>query len=226
MKALFKERMRRTFIAVFLFALLASAIAAPVHAQAAKLKIGKTYYQDVTSYSKKNFTSVASVFDISDSVARVISLKSSKPSVIKIKQDLYGQWWLSPQKAGKSKITFTVQYNATGKKQTFTTTIMAQKWTNPLKTLKIGSTSFQKKFAKTSFIQYSSSKTLSGKLVVKPSSGWQLVSIKKNNSSTLKTSTLKNNKTYQINPERESILITLKEKKTGFLRICTINSLC
>ena len=175
----------------------------------------KKRYMDLTKESKKYGVTINEYFSAWYDTG--INVKSSDESVIKTKEK-DGYLYLIPKKAGKSKIT--VQFEEAGK---ITATVMVQKYKNPLKTFKIGKLSFANRFKTYNVTQYSNdprkvANNLSGKLSVVPAAGWKLVKIEKYDEDEGEWATLKNNKSYTISTGFDRIVITVKDKKTKFVR--------
>jgi hypothetical protein len=77
-----------------------------------------------------------------------VTVKSSKPSVIKKVSPFYSNWpSFTVKKAGKATLTIIVRHK-NGKKNTYKTKITAYKFKNPFKSCKIGGKDFKSSFNK------------------------------------------------------------------------------
>lgn len=204
----------------------------PCHAEAKtkKITVTKTNYLDLTSNAKKYGVYAAEGLELKNfdfSQDTILSVSSSKPSVVKIKNQM-----MHPQKAGKAKITLEIK-KKNGKKEKLSTNVVVQKWKTPVQTFKIGKRSFVSRY-KTDNNAYLASQyppndarnNYVGKLQVKANKDWKLMSIQKKHynwdTGKYKTTTLKNNKKYTFVPD-DTIILTFKDVKTKFIRKCTLS---
>lgn len=112
------------------------------------------------------------------------------------------------KKAGKANLTF--KYNGKNYKINF----VIVKYTNPVKTFKVGSVNYASKFKKVPYCF--AGKALAGKnLTVKASSAWKFVRFEYENTKTWKIKKVKSLKKF---PDVGYVTVVLKHKKTGALQ--------
>ncbi|MBR2187790.1 MAG: hypothetical protein IJ860_00030 [Eubacterium sp.] len=217
-----KQNKWRIMIGIFVLLAIVG-IGRPRKVDAAAFKPAKTYYLDVTANAKKYGTTVEEL--LNNFKIQIESVKSSKPSVLKVKKDNYG-FMLRPLKAGSAKLTVTYTTEA-GKKKTIKTTVKTRAYKNPVKQFTVGSTSFTKRFAKDNVCQYSypTEETVKGKLNIKAAGGWKIVKIQKYDFYKSKWSTLKNGKNYTFSCGSDRLVVTLKHTKSGYIRTLTVNEM-
>lgn len=106
--------------------------------------------------------------------AKLVSVKSSKPAVLKAVKDgtnLYG-YYLMPKKVGKSKIT--IKYKVNGKTYTMSRTYTVKKYPNPYESIKVNGKSVKISSNKFFYDVTGYSKS-SCKIKITPKSGWKVV---------------------------------------------------
>lgn len=159
---------------------------------------------------------------VSDAYKKISNVKSSNKkvatvSVTKVKPSKAGGYSMPGyymlnvklKKAGTTKISFT--YN--GKK--YSSTLKVSKYSNPIKSIKIGSKEYKSAFVAKKLVrgmeEYDvtlNTKKLSGKLAVKAASGWKIHKIYKYFGS----KKLKNGSKVE-----DSVYVEMKNKKTGLI---------
>lgn len=106
--------------------------------------------------------------------ARIISVKSSKPSVVKASFSNASSTYIN-LKAGKTgKATVTVKYSLNGKKKSISTVYTVKKYPNAITTLKINGKSVNLKKNKWQYNLKSYNKS-NMTVIFKPSSGWKVI---------------------------------------------------
>ncbi len=113
------------------------------------------------------------IINLSDS-ARIISIKSGSPKVIKPHRDGPGLYdnYLEPLKPGKAKIT--VKYRDGGKSGTLSATYTVKKYPNPLSYVKVNGQKINIKGNKY-YYDVNKYKKTSATIVVKPAKGWKIM---------------------------------------------------
>lgn len=141
--------------------------------------------------------------------SEIKNLKSSDKSVTLEKQDGYIVAYYK-NKAVKATITCTV------KNVKLKTTLTVKKYSNPLKTLKIGSKNYTSKFNKTDEFELKSA-VKNQKLSVQLNKGWKitLVSIYNNKSKYYNVDGNKFSKKVSLGKGYSSVYITCENEKTG-----------
>jgi len=107
-------------------------------------------------------------------IMKVKNLKCSNPKVVSVSlteaDDRSFYITCNPRKAGTANIQFQVKVQGKTYKYAIPYTVI--KYTNPVKTLKIGSVNYASKFKKSGV--YIIGKKFSGKLYITPQKGWKL----------------------------------------------------
>ena len=140
------------------------------------------------------------------------SVKSSNSSVAKLKHDTYdgnGYYYIKTKKTGKATLTFKAKAPGEDKWTKATIKVKVYKWERPVKTFKIGSKSYKKKFNKKSV--YGTSKKVSGKLVIKAKKGWKIDFMEKYDSENNKFVKIKNKQKVTLK-KGDDIYVNFKKK--------------
>ena len=121
------------------------------------------------------------------------------------------------KKTGKVKVNLQLKNKKSGKIKKYSSIVQIAKYSNPVKTLKIGSKNYAKYFKDNNY-GYWVKKSISGKIVITPSKGWELVDILKASQKTGKITHPKytKNKKFTI-PKRYLCQFAFRNKKTGIL---------
>ena len=198
-----------------LFLVCVSAVVLPLSVQASTRK-NTSYYIDLTKMVKKYGVSAMDFYGEDHRDEEILKISSNKSSVIKAKI-IDWEPILLPKKQGKA--TVTVKFSQSG---TVKTTVMVQNYKNPLNTLTIGKTSLVKKFDKDNNYMVTDNPKIKGNLKVKAASGWELVNVKKYVMSKDKWKTVKKSGSIYKLKQGEQVRITLKDRKTKFVRRITL----
>ena len=139
------------------------------------------------------------------------NLKNSKKSVADVFRSVNGDTAvvaIRPKKAGTTTVSFNVKYK--GKTIKAKTKVIARKYVNPLKSLKIGSVNFTSQFKKTGHITLN--RPLKGKLSIKLKAGYKILEMNVyswSGGSTMKK--VKNNKNVYV-PKGKTLSIQVLPK--------------
>jgi len=153
------------------------------------------------------------------------NVKSSNSKVAEFwgEKDKYGNVTLEyhVKKAGTTTFTFTIKIG--NEKRDYKMDVSVSTYKNPVKTFKVGKKNYAKNFKKISSMAIDNK--ISGKIQIKPTKGWKIVTIKK---ATLgkydfKFRKLKNGKKYTFEPFSQLIVICqnkkTKVKESVFLQV-------
>ena len=122
-------------------------------------------------------------------------------------------YYLVPKGPGKASLSYTYK----GKK--YTRNFVFKKYSNPVKSLKIGKKQLAKKFKSTYY--YRTGKTLKGKLQVKAAKNWKLQKIEYNGKKVKNGAKV----TYHKNKYSDDYLVlTFKNKKTKVVQQVTVGT--
>lgn len=135
---------------------------------------------------------------------KISKVKLSNKNVAKIKYKGNWDFTVELKKAGTTTITYTY------KGKTYKHKLVVNKYTNPMKSFKVGSTEYKTKFKKTPICNVKSK--ISGKKVkVKAASGWKISEILV--STTNGEKRVKNG--YKLKKGESYVTVVLKNKKKG-----------
>lgn len=179
-----------------------------------------------TSYSfylYKNGNNHAWLYMNGDSSSSKYSIKKvtvSDKSVMTVKKAVdCGQLGVNCtlKKAGKVTVRLWLKNKKSGKVTKYSAKVQVTKYSNPVKTLKIGSKNYAKYFKNNNY-GYWVKKSISGKILITPSKGWELIEIAKVNQKNGRMSYPKyvKNKKFTIS-NNYSCEFGFRNKKTGML---------
>ena len=145
------------------------------------------------------------VFSGSDKA--ITKVKSSNKKVVAVTQsgEFKAMFQMQFKKAGKAKVTFKY------KGKSYTMNVVVAKYTNPVKTYKIGSKNYASKFKKSPFY-FAGGKVLKGKVTVKAATGWKFKHFEYYKNGKLKTA-----KSYKLSGNEGQVTAVLQHKKSGAL---------
>ena len=121
-------------------------------------------------------------------------------------------------KVGTTVLTFQVRLGE-GPWEEKIMTVNVVKYVNPFKTLKVGKKSYVKKF--NSKVEYKTSKKVSGKLVITPKKGWQLIELRKYIHKKSQYINIKNKKKVKL-AKKDDLQIRLWKKGTDIVITYTL----
>lgn len=207
-----KKWAQRMFAAVLALA-VAVTLAAPASVQAAskaKMK-NQSFWEGITEEI---------VIDNYPAKAKVVSVKSSKPGVIKVvgKGKDLGDHLLELKKPGKSKIT--VKYKVGKKTTTLSAVYTVKKYPNPYKSIQVNGEDLDIK-NNPFFTRKNGYKESTATIKVNPKSGWKIKEILSSDigSYDMKKVKTKNGQAFKI-PEKgiriNFILVNKKKEKIGY----------
>ncbi|MDO4400692.1 MAG: hypothetical protein Q4D27_07080 [Coriobacteriia bacterium] len=150
------------------------------------------------------------VFSGSDKA--ITKVKSSNKKVVAVSQsgEFKAMFQMQLKKAGKAKVTFKY------KGKSYTMNVVVAKYTNPVKTYKIGSTNYASKFKKTPFY-FAGGKVLKGKVTVKAATGWKFKHFEFYKNGKLKTA-----KTRKLTGSEGQVTAVMQHKKSGALAYVSV----
>ena len=158
--------------------------------------------------------------DSSSSKYSIKKVTVSDKSVMTVKKgEFYGQLGANCtlKKTGKVTVRLWLKNKKSGKVTKYSAKVQVAKYSNPVKTLKIGSKNYAKYFKDNDY-GYWAKKSISGKLLITPSKGWELIDIIKVNQKNGRISYPKyvKNKKFTIS-NNYSCEFGFRNKKTGIL---------
>lgn len=106
---------------------------------------------------------------------KVTNLSISNKKIATVKSDAKGIH-ITPKKAGKATIKFTVKYGS--KKKNFTSKLTVYKYENPASSYKLDGKQIKSKFNKSVFYDYKLKKNKTVKFDVKAKKGWKITSFR------------------------------------------------
>lgn len=185
-------------------------MAVPTRVEAAKMSFPK---QIILTYPVVNSNTSREIKNFPVN-GKVVKLKSNNKKVVTVDESILGglhgekEIYFTPKKVGKTTVTFQVK---NGKKvQKFTTKVIVKKYSNPIKSFKIGKTQYASKFKRTNFIE--PKKGATGKLSIKLKSGWKIKSIRHHRAKDCRDVKVKNNKKMRLR-DGDSLIVTVYNKK-------------
>ncbi len=152
---------------------------------------------------------------------KVTSFKSSNKSILELKKaskpKYYDVEYYLVTKNKNGKVTISYKYEMGGEKITVKNTYYVYKYSNPFKSIRVGSKNLTSKFNKSTVLS-GLKKGLSGKLKISLKSGWKLGNIYKRDG--VKVS---NNGKITLGKD-DYVLIELKNKKHKFTQLVSFDS--
>lgn len=173
--------------------------------------------ETVTLPAKKSIDKPSYTYKYADLTADAVKAKatvkatSSNKKVATVSVKTTGtttRMYFTAKAPGTTKITTTV--TCKGKKSTKVTTLKVVKWSNPVKTFKVGKKSFASKYKNADY--YYSGAVSTGKLNVKGASGWKVTYIGYAASGNAKCKTIKN-----------GTKVGFKKGSTSYVKVCLVN---
>jgi multidrug efflux pump subunit AcrB len=234
------KQKRKMFTALVLSIILAASALIPTETVKADSVPDISYGKTMTVSTGGNGEYYCDMSDVVDNIKNV-KVKSSNTKVIYIGAmggDTITGFVFSAKKAGKANLTIKVILKS-GKTKTYKAKVTAVSYSNPLKSLKIGSKEIASRFKKDQYASYNT-KAESQKVSVKLNSGWTLKSIQhtyyevipaedsSGDSSELdetieeKTEKVKNGGKMSCSDNKGSLIITAYNKKTKLTETLTV----
>ena len=156
-------------------------------------------------------------FDNEDEACTLVSLKVSNKKVISVSKvyekgtSTIKHFKIKVKKVGDAAIKF--KWKQGGKTYSHKFQVFVKKYDNPLKSIKIGKTSFTSKVTKCNEVNLKR-KTYKGKVALKTNKGWKIKSISIDDVNTYKTKKIKNNKSIKLK-KGQVLSVECRNKKTG-----------
>lgn len=195
-----KRTAQRTGLAAIVMVLFMTLVATPAKATM-KVTIGDFSKGTVTLYQYDNYTSGGAHGYVAK--GKLTAAKSSNKKVLVVSTDMYEGYTLlhiDTVKAGTAKVTYKY------KGKTHKVKVVVKDYICPIEKLTIGKKNYTKQFKKSN-IGSASSPTAKKQIVVKPRSGWKLVSIE------CAGKTIKNK--AKLPKTADIVEVTMQSKKTG-----------
>ena len=211
MKKILTKMLSVTLVLVMMMCLVP-----PVEAEASSKKPSFPTKIDEMYYPKdKQMNTAGWIFGNEGTNYKITNLKSSNKKVLTVSkkyQYKYTTLNMKLKKAGTATISFKVKIGS--KTYNYKCKVTVSAYTNPVKTLKIGSKNYASKFKNSSFYDLGGKKNHKGKLSITANKNWKIESIYIYNLKTGKEQKVKNNKSITLK-KNHTLGVSLRNKKTG-----------
>jgi len=214
-----KKILTKIFSVALVFVMI-MCLVPPVDAQASSKKPTLAKTREMTYYPKTSVywnQSYLELLQNNKSVKgwTISRIKSSNTKVLTVKKSSVKNSSgveITAKKAGKAVVSFRAKKG----KNTYSykCTVTVRKYTNPIKTLKLGNKNYRSQFANYDYFNLNSKKTVKGKLTVSAAKGWKLKEIQLYNSKTQKAKTIKNKSTVSLKNKTNTLWLTFTNTKT------------
>lgn len=216
MKGKKKNRCLSLVIAGFMFVTTFGLIGASAQDVSAESTVTPIDKKVTPVYYPKAPSSDYNLFWIADDKEWTISMKSVKSSNKKVAvlKHKYGTYWVKVKKAGKATLIFKAKAVGSSKYVKKTVKVTATKYEAVIKSLKIGSKDYSKKFKKVG--DYYRAAPFKGKLNIKLKKGWKVDAIYFYDDSTEKTKKIKNKAKVRLDAGDSLSFVFKKGKKYSY----------
>ena len=155
---------------------------------------------------------------------KVTNLTSSDKKIVTVSK-IYDQEYtcikFKVKKAGKAKVSFKVK--AGSKTYSYECDVSVSKYSNPIKTLKIGTKNYASKFTKNNYYDLGENKKVTGKLAIKTNANWKIKYLYIWDYNKNKEIKVKNNKNITLK-KNQSLMVSCYNSKTKVWTGITVNN--
>ena len=212
-------------LSMILVLVMVMCLVPPVEAEAASKKPNFPGGIDFHYYAKdKSLNTEQWVLGKKGTNYKVTGLTSSNKKIVTVSK-IYDQEYtcikFKVKKAGKAKVSFKVKVGS--KTYSYKCDVSVSKYSNPVKTLKIGTKNYASKYNKNNYYDLGGENKVTGKLTVKTNKDWEIKFLYIWDYNKNKEIKVKNNKNITLK-ENQSLMVSCYNNKTKVWTGITVNN--